>query len=238
MSHLDDHFKAYGKDFIHALDNDLILKWYPQRIASLKKGSSLLELGIGHGFSTAIFANHFERHVVVDGSPKIIEAFKLANPATRVEVVEAYFESFETDERFDHVVMGFVLEHVDDPKLILDRFKKFLRPGGSIFATVPNAEALNKRLGLEAGIISDLFALGPGDRQLGHKQLFSVPRIRELARSVGLKEKHIEGLFLKPLTTKQLLDLGLDEKILQAMMKVGVGYPELSVGILVELAVS
>lgn len=235
MDNLDDYIKAYGKDFAYALDNDLILNWYPKRIVEKKAGNSLLELGIGHGFTTSFFSKHFPRHIVIDGSSKVLEAFKTNYPELRTETVQCYFEHFETEEKFDHIVMGFVLEHVDDPKLILNRFRSFLKPNGKLFLTVPNAEALNKRIGLEAGIISDLYALGPGDLELGHKHLFSVNSLRELVRECGYVEKSLEGLFLKPFTTQQLKSMNLSTSIFEAMMKIGIQYPELSVGLLMEL---
>lgn len=237
MKNLDDYFAAYGKDFAYALDNDLILNWYPRRIVEKKHGDSLLELGIGHGFTTEFFGKNFRRHVVIDGSPKILEAFKANYPESKTETVLGYFEDFETAERFDHIVMGFVLEHVDNPSLILSHFKKFLKPTGTIFLTVPNAEALNKRLGFEAGLISDLFALGAGDKALGHKQLFSVASLQKLIAGLGFEQLSIEGLFLKPFTTQQVQSLNLPPAVFQAMMKVGVEYPELSVGILMEIKI-
>lgn len=235
MAELNDYFNAYGDDFAYALDNNLILNWYPKRIVEKKAGSSLLELGIGHGVTTSYFSKHFDRHVVIDGSSKIIEAFKQNNPQLNTEIVCTFFESFETNEKFDQIVMGFVLEHVDDPRLILTRYKNFLKPGGKLSVTVPNAEALNKRIGYEAGLITDLFALGPGDLELGHQHLFSIESLRKLMRECGYAEVNLEGLFLKPLTTKQLKTLKLSNEVLTAMMKIGVEYPELSVGLLMEV---
>ena len=233
---LDAYSAAYSKDFAYAFDNDLILNWYPKRIVERKNGDSLLELGIGHGFTTALFSKHFKRHVVIDGSPKIVEDFKKSFPKVSADIVVEYFENFKTQEIFDSIVMGFVLEHVSNPEEILRSYKKFLKPEGSLFLTVPNAEALNKRLGFEAGMIKDLFALGDGDKALGHKNLFSVETLRKLIDKCGYRERHLEGLFLKPLTTQQILSLELDPKIHEAMLKVGVKYPELSVGLLMEVS--
>lgn len=232
---LDSLSAAYGEQFAYAFDNDLILNWYPQRIMALASTGSLLELGIGHGFSTVKFSEHYQRHLVIDGSPEIIKSFQTKYPECKAELCEAFFETFDTAEKFDLIVMGFILEHVDDPALILQIYRSFLKPGGSIFVTVPNAEALNKRFGYEAGLLNNLFDLGDGDIALGHQRLFSVTSLKGLVRSLGYVDVHTEGLFLKPLTTKQLLGLNISNEVAQAMMKVGVDYPELSVGILMQI---
>jgi hypothetical protein len=69
--------------------------------------------------------------------------------------------------------------------------------------------------------------LGAGDRQLGHQQLFSVASLTALIERCGLEVLATEGLFFKPFTTGQIQQLGLSDAILQGLMKVGVGYPEL-----------
>jgi 2-polyprenyl-3-methyl-5-hydroxy-6-metoxy-1,4-benzoquinol methylase len=133
--------------------------------------------------------------------------------------------------------MGFVMEHVDDPYFILARFKQYLKPEGSIFITVPNSRALNKRIGFEAGMIDDYDALSDADHALGHKRLFTVDSLKTLIESANCVVMRMEGLFLKPITTGQIRELGLSKEILQAMLRVGIDYPELCVGILAEAKV-
>src|SRR6267378_5546257 len=76
-----------------------------------KDAKSVLELGLGHGFTTNIFSSHFDRHVVLEGSPAVIQNFKEKFPECRAKIVETHFEEFDTEEKFDVIVMGFVLEH-------------------------------------------------------------------------------------------------------------------------------
>ncbi len=117
---LDTFIAAYSDSFGYAYDNNIILNWYPRRIMALcTKEQSLLELGIGHGFSTNRFSQFFGEHTVIDGSASVIGQFKAQYPDNTAEIVESYFETFDTDKRFDLIVMGFVLEHVDDPQAVL-----------------------------------------------------------------------------------------------------------------------
>ncbi|MBK8286574.1 MAG: methyltransferase domain-containing protein [Ahniella sp.] len=101
------------------------------------------------------------------------------------DIVTNYFEDFDTDECFDHINMGFVLEHVDGPALIVRRFKNFLKPGGAIFAAVPNCEALYRRIGHAAELLPDLTVLSDGDRQFGHQRYFSVDTFTRLFVEAG-----------------------------------------------------
>lgn len=218
-----------------AIENRLILPWYAKRIvARFGRCDALLELGLGHGFTPDIFTNACDRHVIVEGSRAVIDLFRTKYPGTRVDLVEGYFEDFETQERFDVIVMGFVLEHVDDPERILERFKRFLKPGGSLFITVPNAKSLNRRLGLELGKIDDIYSLNENDIALGHKRQYSRETLTAAVRRHGYEIVHEEGIYLKPLPLSVLKTMPDFEENLEAMMRVGIDFPDLCVALLME----
>jgi ubiquinone/menaquinone biosynthesis C-methylase UbiE len=226
---------ATAYDEHHVLDNRLTLEWYPQRIARLTQGRSILELGLGHGISTAYFAPRFSRYQVIDGSAEMIARFRERFDIGNVDIVEAYFEDFETDERFDCIVMGFVLEHVEEPGLVLDRYRRFLVPGGAVFVTVPNAESLHRRIGHAAGLLPEIDQLSNVDREFGHRRYFTLDSLKRLATDAGYDVVAAEGLLLKPVTTGQLEKLALSESVLQALLTVGVDYPELCNSLLLKL---
>jgi len=224
----------FDSDFPRDLDNQLMLNWYPQRIMRTTKGWTALELGLGHAYATKVFSRHFRRLVVIESSSTVIQRFRNQEADLKVEIVERRFEEFETDERFEHIIMGFVLEHVDDPGLILRKYRSFLRPTGSVYVAVPNAESLNRRIGHAAGLLQDMHALSRASLALGHKRYFTLESLRGCLRRQGFRVCREEGIYLKPFSTKQLQSLRLPESILESMLKVGVEYPELCAGILVE----
>jgi 2-polyprenyl-3-methyl-5-hydroxy-6-metoxy-1,4-benzoquinol methylase len=235
-SRLDVHVAAYEGKNIYDFDNEIVLTWYPKRIARVVKNPrAVLDLGLGHGFATEIFSGGPGRHVVLEGSPAVIENFKLRYPDNKSELIETYFEEFDTDERFDLIVMGFVLEHVDDPLLILNRFRKFLAPAGKLFVAVPNAEVMNRRLGNLAGMLPDIQALSEHDRVLGHQRYFTVDSLAKLVSDAGFEIERMEGIYLKPFSTSQILSLNLKTEIIQALCEIGIEYPELSVAMLAQL---
>ena len=92
----------------------------------------------------------------------------------------------------------------------------------------------HRRLGHEAGLLGDLMALSDADRQLGHQRLYTVDSLRRSIEAAGYEIKAIEGLLIKPITTSQIKVLELSAPVLQAMLKVGIRYPELSAGILIQ----
>ncbi|WP_267226279.1 class I SAM-dependent methyltransferase [Dyella silvae] len=200
----------------------------------------MLSLGVGHryvvkGLIDSLGAR-LKRHVIVEGSPDIIELFnsEIAPPA-HVELVHSYFEEFTTPERFDVIEMGFILEHVDDPAFVLRRFREFLAPEGRMMIAVPNAHSLHRLIGYSAGLMKDLHTLSEADIALGHRRYFDPAQLDELLQSCGLEVVGRAGLMLKPLTTSQLKSLSLDERVLSAMNEVGYALPEICNGIFVEV---
>jgi SAM-dependent methyltransferase len=145
-----------------------------------------------------------------------------------------YFERYVPDGLFDAIVMGFVLEHVEDPGLVLSRYRPFLKPGGKLFVAVPNAKSLNRRLGLELGMIGDIYELNANDLALGHVRQYCLDTLREEVSRAGYRITQEEGIYLKPLPLAVLKTLPDFQGNLQAMLRVGVEFPELCVALLVE----
>jgi trans-aconitate methyltransferase len=235
---LDEHVAAYRGDNLYDFDNEILLTWYPQRVLHHAGGAgSLLELGLGHGYATEMFSRCFGRHVVLEGSPAVISNFRDKYQDCRAEIVETWFENFSTNERFELIVMGFILEHVEDPLGILRRFREFLAPSGRMFLAVPNAEVMNRRLGHLAGLLGSVTSLSENDHLLGHKRFYTVATLGTDIAQAGCKLDRLEGIYLKPFTTRQIISLQLDPRVIDAMCVVGIDYPELSCAILAEVTV-
>lgn len=237
MNQLDQYTSQYRDGAVTSIENNLILNWYPKRILKRLEGSksdSLLELGLGHGFSTLQFNPHFKQHLVIDGSPEVISLFNAKHCLNSLEILESYFENFQADRRFDVIVMGFILEHVDDPGLIVRKYRDFLNPGGRMFIAVPNAKSLNRRLGLALGKIDNIYDLNANDHLLGHKRQFCADTLKRLMIENGYEVPWMEGIYLKPLPLHVLQTMEDFDDNLQAMCEVGVDFPELCVGLLIE----
>ena len=130
---LDAHIDAYHDKFKYSIDNRLILNWYPERVAKMMNNGSLLELGIGHGYTVNKFYDIVDSYKIIEGSREVINFFKKRYSFENLDIVKCFFENFDTNEKFDNIVMGFILEHVDDPGFIVAKYKKFLSKNGKLF---------------------------------------------------------------------------------------------------------
>jgi SAM-dependent methyltransferase len=239
MQDLDAVADKYLANRSVEIENDLIMNWYPERIAR-RTGhvGSILELGLGHGYTVPYFSRMADHHEVVEGSQRVIDHFRETNDWYQGRLVQDYFETYVPDRTFDVIVMGFVLEHVDDPQVLLRRYKDFLAPVGRLYVAVPNAKSLNRRLGYEMGMIDNIYDLNATDHQLGHKRNYCRDTLREDIGAAGFRSTLEEGIYLKPLPLGVLKTLDDMDANLQAMLKVGVDFPDLCVALLFELEIT
>jgi SAM-dependent methyltransferase len=239
---IDQDSTAYAPGFEFFDDNIRLLRaglvQMIRRTRDLQK-FSLLSLGVGHrvtvqGLLDAL-AGRLREYVIVEGSAGIIEMFKKeVVPPAYVRLEHSFFEDFVTDSLFDVIEMGFVLEHVVDPALVLRRFAKFLAPGGRLMVAVPNARSLHRMIGHQAGLLSDVHNLSPADLALGHRRYFDPDSLAALMAECGLQVVGRAGLMLKPLTTAQLASMNFSPEILRAMDEVGFDLPDICNAIFLE----
>jgi SAM-dependent methyltransferase len=239
---LDALTSAYREQFKFHDENLVMLGWYARRIIrtiAAKSHRSVLSLGIGHQvLPKAIIeglGTKLDRYAIVEGSRDIIESFRsTATIPQNTELIHSFFEEYCPTEKFEAIEMGFVLEHVNDPAAIVSQYSRFLAPGGTFFIAVPNATSLHRLIGHEAGLLDNVYRLSPEDLQLGHQRYFDHTSLCKLVLAAGLKIVNVEGILLKPLTSGQLRSLNLPPNVVEALLKVGVLYPEICNSILIE----
>jgi len=102
------------------------------------KDEKILEAGCGIGAQTRILAlNNPHSHITsIDISRESLQ--KAQENILREQIKNVQFEEKDLckmnfpDEKFDHIFVCFVLEHLDDPHLALLELRRVLKPGGSI----------------------------------------------------------------------------------------------------------
>lgn len=236
---LQQDINAYGKNSPYEWDNSVMLNYYPKRIIELlgidSGKKNCLELGIGHGYTARLFSRFFNRYTVIEGSTEVIQKFKEENRDLNIEIINSFFEDWSaSDQKYDVIILGFVLEHVDDPVEILKQYKEYLNVNGRIFIAVPNAEALNRRVGQAAGLLNDIEELSQNDLLLGHKRYYRLETLRRDIDKAGLHILREEGIFMKVMSTRQMVDLRVPDNIMKGYMEIAKGYPELSCALLAE----
>ena len=102
-----------------------------------------LEIGPGHGayLAAAMQALPARRFTVLDLSPTSLRLcqeslpFLVDSPPTEIAWREQDALAMPDDCQFDWITMGEVLEHLDDPRPILHKIRRSLRPNGIAFIT-------------------------------------------------------------------------------------------------------
>jgi len=241
---LDSHADTYGEHQRFYDENILTERTYCGRVVAALEGRNeirLLSLGLGHGYTArelnARLAGHLKQHLVLEGSREMIDRFYRQQehaPALRVE--ECFFEDFESDEPFDAIEMGFVLEHVEDPVALLRKYRKQLQANGSLFIGVPNALSLHRRLGQLAGLLNNPYQLSDMDLKFGHRRYFDLESLTACVVQSGLTVRSAQGLLMKPFTEGQMQSLDLSPPIWEALAEVSRGYPAIANSIFIEAA--
>src|ERR1035441_6009627 len=116
------------------------------------RGENLLELGPAEGVMTELLVSTGMAITVVEGSVLFCDSLRQRFP--NVRVIQALFEDFKPDELFDNIILGHVLEHVEDPPNIMNQVRTWLDPNGCIFAAVPNARSLHRQAAVAIGLLS------------------------------------------------------------------------------------
>ncbi|ECH3948949.1 class I SAM-dependent methyltransferase [Campylobacter coli] len=143
--------------------------------------STYLEIGPGHGefFVKALRSQKFIEYYGIDISPiscqmskdMVENQFGVINQNNfKCDFICKDFTKYNFNNKADLVVMGEVLEHVEQPLQFMKDVKTLLNDGGEIFATIPiNAPAID------------------------HIYLFSHPdEVKDLLKNAGLKIKECE----------------------------------------------
>jgi SAM-dependent methyltransferase len=239
---LDLHAQTYGDDQRFYAENMLTEKTYCRRIIDALNGRSdirLLSLGLGHGLTArelnAGLSGRLRAHVVLEGSRKMIERFREQSATAPVlDIVECFFEDFSSDEKFDAIEMGFVLEHVENPGQLLANFHKALADDGRLFVGVPNALSLHRRLGQKAGFLDDPYKLSEMDLNYGHRRYFDLESLQACVVQAGFRIRSSQGLLMKPFTEHQMQSLDLKRPVWDALAEISRDYPEIANSIFIE----
>jgi 2-polyprenyl-3-methyl-5-hydroxy-6-metoxy-1,4-benzoquinol methylase len=190
----------------------------------LKKGS-VLELGPAEGLMTAELVKAECNLTVVDGSEVFCDLLKSKFPT--IEVCRCLFEEFAPAQRFDTIILGHVLEHVEDPVAILELVRAWLAPGGIIFGAVPNARSLHRQAAVIMGILEAENALNEMDRHHGHRRVFDPESFRQVFLKAGLRIDFFGGYWLKPVSSGQI-EANWTAPMLDAFMALGERYPDIA----------
>jgi ubiquinone/menaquinone biosynthesis C-methylase UbiE len=128
-----------------------LFKFYEKHLNG-KSFESYLEVGVGHGLFTAVIKNKFPRikSTIIDisetsilAAQSLLDAFGVDKKNTRF-IHGDFLDVQDSNERFDFLIMGEVLEHVNDGDRFLKKARNLLNLDGVIYlSTAANSPALD-----------------------------------------------------------------------------------------------
>jgi len=189
------------------------------------KAGSILELGPAEGLMTRHLINIDKNLTVIEGSIVFADELKLKYP--NLNVINSLFEQTDILEKFDNILLGHVLEHVDNPIEVLAKVKKWLKPNGIVFCAVPNARSIHRQAASEMGLIKSIFEMSTKDIHHGHMRIYTPETLKSEFREAGFEISGFGGYWLKPLSDKQIED-SWTPAMLDAFMKLGEMYPDIA----------
>lgn len=208
--------------------NGYMNKYRVSKILELCRGETVLDIGSADAFMAEALAPFFRRIVAVDGSAELIERARermRVKGVVNVELVNALAEEFDTPEKFDLVLLSFILEHVSEPSAVVRRAAEFLAPAGTMFIMVPNARSLHRRVGVALGMIARLDDFSEEDKRQGHRRVYNEEMLREDLVAGGMDILEMGTFFIKPLSNPQMEQL--DTRIADALFEVSRDLPGL-----------
>jgi glycosyltransferase involved in cell wall biosynthesis len=138
----------------------------------------VLDVGSGEGHLSAALAHRGHHVVSVDLEPPVVEVPNFIKADLNGGLPVA------ADDRFDVILLADVLEHVPDPKDVLNQALRHLAPGGKIIVSLPNAVHWSVRLQVAFGKF-EYTNRGILDR--GHLRFFTRTTAERMFGELGLR---------------------------------------------------
>jgi 2-polyprenyl-3-methyl-5-hydroxy-6-metoxy-1,4-benzoquinol methylase len=189
----------------------------------IKNCSKVLELGYGEGNFTQELVNFGFNVTLLDGSDILINSAK-EKFGSKIETACDLFENFKTEVKFDAIIATHVLEHVDEPLVLLKRMDEWLNENGIIIIIVPNRDSLHRQLAVLMNLQKDLDSLSPRDLLVGHQRVYSFQTLISDIESANLSVVERKGFFLKVLPNSMMIDFS--PELILALNKVSEVLPD------------
>lgn len=220
-----NHKYAYSFDF------DVMHPFMLKSFEPFFRKGNILELGCFKGDFTKRLIPLFEDITCVEASDEAIE-FAKKQLGDKVKFINTLFENVTLPLKYDNIILTHVLEHLDDPVLVLKRINtEWLSENGRFFLVCPNANAPSRQIAVKMGLVSHNSAVTPAEAEHGHKITYTLDSLERDVRAAGLKVVHRSGIFFKALANFQwdrLLQTDIiSTEYLEGCYQLGQKYPDL-----------
>lgn len=189
------------------------------------KQGSVLELGPAEGAITDILYPFFRDYTIVDGVDFFVKTLLERYP--KIKGYTSLFEEYVPKQKYDNIILGHVLEHVEEPCRILRSCSSWLNEGGRILAAVPNANSIHRQAAVLMGLLEKENQLSETDKKNGHRRVYNLSELKSDFENAGLKIVESGGYWLKPLSNAQIDDT-FNHEMIHAFLQLGEKYPEIA----------
>lgn len=109
------------------------------------KGTRVLEIGCGFGDLLSFLEKDFQT-VGADVSKDAIQQAKKKLKKTNLYVMKVQELQRLGRNKFETIIASHILEHLKDPKTVIETVAKMLKRGGIFFIVVPNPDSIGRKL--------------------------------------------------------------------------------------------
>jgi len=137
------HYESHPTYYSFANNSEVMKAVFNQFDRDLSKTESILDVGCGNGGLAKVFESESNaKYVGVDYCTIRVNMAKVSNIKNAEfhlnDVYEFLEGEIEKGNKYDVITIFEVLEHLEQPELIIEMSKKLLNEGGSIIASVPH----------------------------------------------------------------------------------------------------
>jgi 2-polyprenyl-3-methyl-5-hydroxy-6-metoxy-1,4-benzoquinol methylase len=228
---LDDVGSSENEKYAYTFDFDVLHPYMIKSFEPFFNQGSMLELGSYKGNFTRRLLPYCDDLTCVEASDVAIEEAR-NQFGDQVKFVNSLFEQVELPKLYNNIVMTHVLEHIDNPVLVLKRINdEWLAENGRFFLVCPNANAPSRQIAVKMGLISHNTAVTLAEAEHGHRCTYTLDTLERDAVAAGLRVVYRSGIFFKALANFQwdrLLQTDIISKeYLEGCYKLGQQYPDL-----------
>jgi len=179
---MGENLHSHAEDLERIEESDFWSKVKVKLILNLVEGKNVLDVGCGSGrLSKELLGNGYGV-VAIDNDLKAVEITKKKG----INAFVSDLDDWKTDEKFGCIILGDVLEHIEDDKSAMTKVHGMLTPNGCIVVNVPAYQVL----------------FGKHDIALRHKRRYSNEELKTKLKESGFTIEYFRhwNLLALPIT--------------------------------------